>query len=256
MARGFAAPVQGEPLAVRIAGVFTRISAHLEVCKDIGVQKQLAKMVMLLPEIEAVGCGTLLSCLEVGVNSLLRTAPEQEVAAEITKSIEERLGVLRNPVAGLRRGSSPAAKVALGMVLDLLVIGVVILVAYLSGLSRIVGAGSDVSLLPAVCFLGALGSFVSIMVRINEFAKLEKTDASVLLLTGIFKPVVGASFALFTFLILLSTGTFLQSPTHQGIGFVLAIAFLAGFGERFAQDVASRAEKAFGQIAFPDRRRH
>ena len=97
---------------------------------------------MLLPEIEAVGCGTLLSCLEVGVHSLLRTAPEQEAAAEITKSIEERLGVLRNPVAGLRKGSS-AAKVALGMVLDLLVIGVVILVAYVSGLSRIVGAGSD-----------------------------------------------------------------------------------------------------------------
>jgi hypothetical protein len=232
----------------RIASLFEEIRRTKEADKD--VQEQLARIVLLSIDVKAIGCDILAASLEIAADRLLQPNPEISIAKTIINSVEERLRVLSHPWVGLRRGSSPAAKVVFGMTTFLLLL---LAVAELSRrLFDVKADPLDFHTIPVICCVGALGSFVSIMVRINEFAKLARTDASVLLLTGFFKPWVGASFAFFLYLILRSSGmSVVTEGDAQGFCFVLTAAFLAGFSERFAQDVASRAEKAFEQITLP-----
>ena len=236
-------PVSG--VASRIAALFREIRRNREASEE--VQDQLARIVVLSVDVQAIGCDVLASCLEIAADRLLQPKPEILIAKKILDSVEQRLRVLSHPWVGLRRGSSPAAKVVFGMTTFLL------LLLSIAELSRrmfdVKPNPLDFHTIPLICCVGALGSFVSIMVRINEFGKLAKTDASVLFLTGFFKPWVGASFAFFIYIVLLSSGmSVVTEGDTQGFCFVLTGAFLAGFSERFAQDVASRAEKAFGQI--------
>jgi len=234
--------------APRIAILFEQIRRHSEANPE--VQKQLGRIVMLLVDVQAVDCEIFVACLEVAVSRLLPPNPDTAMAQTIIDSVEQKLRALSHPWVGLRRGSSPAAKVVFGMMFLLLP-----LLAFAELSRRMFDVKADpldFHIVPVVCLVGALGSFVSIMSRINEFAKLSRTDASVLFLTGFFKPWVGASFAFFLYIVLRSSGmSVITEGDAQGFCFVLTAAFLAGFSERFAQDVASRAEKAFGQITLP-----
>jgi len=234
--------------ASRIASLLEQIRHYGETNAE--VQKQLGRIVMLLVDVQAIDCEIFVACLEIAVSRLLQPNPDVTTATTIIDSIQERLRVLSHPWAGLRRGSSPAAKVVFGMMTILLP-----LLAFAAVWRRIFDVKADpldFHIVPVICLLGALGSFVSIMTRINEFAKLSRTDASVLFLTGFFKPWVGASFAFFIYVVLRSSGmSVITEGDAQGFCFVLTGAFLAGFSERFAKDVASRAEKAFGEITLP-----
>jgi hypothetical protein len=242
-------------VSARIGKLFARISTHSDSKPHHQkVDEELARVVMLLVDIQEVGCDVLGCCLEVAVDLLVRANPEVSAATTIINSVEQRLKTLRNPWVGLRRGSSPAAKVVFGMMFFIVPFLAIVSIIHAFGFSRMSLDPLDFHIVPLVCVLGAVGSFVSIMVRINEFAKLSKTDASVLLLTGFFKPWVGASFAFFIYMVLLSSGASVVTDHDvQGFCFVLTAAFLAGFSERFAQDVASRAEKAFGEITLPSK---
>ena len=234
--------------APRIASLLEEIQRHGEAIPD--VQKQLGRIVMLLVDVQAIDCEIFVACSEIAVSRLLQQNPDVTTARTIIDSLEERLRVLSHPWVGLRRGSSPAAKVVFGMTTILLP-----LLAFAELSRRLFAVKADpldFHIIPVICLVGVLGSFVSIMTRINEFAKLSRTDASVLFLTGFFKPWIGASFAFFLYILLRSSGmSVVTEGDAQGFCFVLTAAFLAGFSERFAQDVASRAEKAFGQIALP-----
>jgi hypothetical protein len=237
-----------DTVASRIASLFDEIRCNREASKE--VQDQLARIVMLSVDVQTVDCDILASCLEIAVDRLSQPNPEVSIAKKIIDSVEQRLRVLSHPWVGLRRGSSPAAKVVFGMMTILLPL------LLFAGLWRRVfdvkADPLDFHIIPVICLVGVLGSFVSIMTRINEFAKLSRIDASVLFLTGFFKPWVGAIFAFFLYVVLRSSGmSVVTEGDAQGFCFVLTAAFLAGFSERFAQDVASRAEKAFGEIMLP-----
>ncbi len=101
-------------------------------------------------------------------------------------------------------------------------------------------------MLLSVGLAGALGSIVSIMVRIQQFANTKLKDPSLLFWTGLFKPVIGSSFALFVFcavnsgLIPLTTRFDPGKPETTYV--FLAFSFVAGFSERFAKDVAAKTE--------------
>ena len=232
----------------RIASLLEEIQHHAEAKPE--VQQQLGRIVDLLVDVQSVDCEMFVACLEIAAGRLLQPNPDVKTATTIVDSIHERLRVLSHPWAGLRRGSSPAAKVVFGMMTLLLP-----LLLFAAGWRRLFDVKADpldFHIIPVICLVGALGSFVSIMARMNEFAKLSRTDASVLFLTGFFKPWVGASFAFFLYVVLRSSGmSVVTEGDAQGFCFVLTAAFLAGFSERFAQDVAARAEKAFGQITLP-----
>ena len=234
--------------ASKIASLLEQIRHHTEVSKE--AQQQLARIVVLLIDVRTIDCEMLAAALEIAVSRLLLPNPDIEMATTLVDSVEERLRILSHPWVGLRRGSSPAAKVVFGMTTFL------VLLLTIAELTRrifhVTGQPLDFHTIPIICCVGALGSFVSIMTRINEFAALTRTDASVLFLTGFFKPWVGASFAFFLYVVLLSSGmSVITENDYQGFCFVLTAAFLAGFSERFAKDVAARAENAFTQITFP-----
>lgn len=234
--------------APRIASLLEEIRHYGEANAD--VQKQLGRVVMLLVDVQAIDCEIFVACFEIAVSRLLQPNPDITTATTIIDSIQERLRVLSHPWVGLRRGSSPAAKVVFGMTTILLPLLVFAEVS--RRLFAVKADPLDFHIIPVICLVGVVGSFVSIMTRINEFAKLTRTDASVLFLTGFFKPWIGASFAFFLYILLRSSGmSVVTEGDAQGFCFVLTAAFLAGFSERFAQDVASRAEKAFGEITLP-----
>lgn len=93
-----------------------------------------------------------------------------------------------------------------------------------------------------VAMFGAIGSIVSIMVRIQDFLNIDTRDNFILYFTGFFKPIIGMSFALFL-LALIKSGwvPLVINPATENY-FFMAISFIAGFSERFARDIVNNIE--------------
>lgn len=96
---------------------------------------------------------------------------------------------------------------------------------------------------------GALGSVVSILIRLKEFDVefREILDPIIPFLIGAFKPVIGASFGIFMYALISSGLVPLDTNPTNATGrkeelFYFAIAFTVGFSERLAKDVIARAE--------------
>lgn len=141
------------------------------------------------------------------------------------------------------RGGSSAAKVTLGLG-GSLYLALPFLITYgrhLSGSGKFYGV--DIAEILAVAAGGAIGSIVSIMVPIKDFAAIGDTDPAILFFTGFFKPIVGTAFALFVFAVLCAGILPVTVTPEKAPFFYGAMAFIAGFSERFATDVASHAER-------------
>jgi hypothetical protein len=96
---------------------------------------------------------------------------------------------------------------------------------------------------------GALGSVVSILIRLKEFDVefREILDPVIPFLIGAFKPIIGASFGVFMYTLISSGLIPLDTNPTEATGrkeelFYFAIAFTVGFSERLAKDVIARAE--------------
>ncbi|MEQ9671230.1 hypothetical protein [Coleofasciculus sp. G2-EDA-02] len=96
---------------------------------------------------------------------------------------------------------------------------------------------------------GALGSVVSILIRLKEFDVefREILDPIIPFLIGAFKPVIGASFGVFMYALISSGLVPLDTNPTNATGrkeelFYFAIAFTVGFSERLAKDVIAQAE--------------
>jgi hypothetical protein len=106
--------------------------------------------------------------------------------------------------------------------------------------------GVPVAQLLAIAWIGALGSTVSMMMRIADFENLNGASRTLPFVIGLFRPIIGASFALFIYA-LVNSGLItisLSDPSKQ-IYFVLALTFIAGFGERFVPDVFGHVERQY-----------
>jgi hypothetical protein len=102
-------------------------------------------------------------------------------------------------------------------------------------------AGLIPGIVAGTLIAGALGSVVSVLVRMTR-GRLQldyEAGKSVLRLLGAVRPFVGAVFA--SALILLVEGGLLPlkipDESTQRTAFALGLAFLAGFSERWAQDM-------------------
>jgi len=103
-------------------------------------------------------------------------------------------------------------------------------------------------LLVALC--GAIGSSVSMLTRLGDFEKQRGVSRTSMLMLGFFKPVVGMYGALFCFALMKSGLLPLQAKSPDSeLYLYMAVCFLAGFSERFAQDVFARAEQALSSAA-------
>jgi hypothetical protein len=89
---------------------------------------------------------------------------------------------------------------------------------------------------------GALGSIISILVRIKDFTEIRILNPPALFWTGFFKPIIGAAFSLFVFCAFAAGLINVTSGVNQRFMF-LTLGFIAGFSERFAPDLVSGIER-------------
>jgi hypothetical protein len=236
-----------------------RVNASLQLNLPQPAQAELGELLDLLPNIDIDSEPQLFRNLQIAFTALLQRPPQITLAQKIIKDINTLLqpnhSVLGRPVP-------PATVVVFGLIC-LLVVGTPLLaVAQMVISSRYENFfGEPIILVLAVVLAGVLGSCVSIMIRINDFRNLARTDTMVLFFTGFFKPVIGLAFALFLFAIIKSGVIPIEiqagaagNPAASGLDamnnseafFVLALAFVSGFSERFARDIASKVENTVG----------
>ena len=97
---------------------------------------------------------------------------------------------------------------------------------------------------PVAVAAAYLGGLVSILCRLQSFSKLRDFDPMFLFLNALAKPFVGAVFGLFAYAAVKSGLVPLDKAIVEAatLHHVWAIGFLAGFSERFANDLVSRGE--------------
>jgi hypothetical protein len=227
--------------AERLDALMKQVHAGLRPGMEEKVQAELGALVGLLPSLRDEDRSHLVGLAEIAVSSLLLEQPDITLAVTVRERLE-KLTRQQNWLLAMFRGGNPATTVILGLgvllyfAIPALVIGLRVVA------TRETVFGIETEILLMVAFVGALGSIVSIMVRIQDFAGLQKVDASVLFFTGFFKPVIGASFAMFVFAALRSG---LLPVTIQDAGaryFYFALSFVSGFSERFARDIVATME--------------
>jgi hypothetical protein len=92
-----------------------------------------------------------------------------------------------------------------------------------------------------------LGGLVSILSRLKSFSRLGDFDHVFLFANALFKPFIGVIFGLFAYAFWLS-GLLPLDPkliANVSVHQLWVIGFLAGFSERFTQDLISRGEGIF-----------
>lgn len=115
----------------------------------------------------------------------------------------------------------------------------------------------DLPLMLAVVATGALGSFVSVIVRANEFINKQQQGQLDLFLVGFFRPIVGMAFAFFLVAIL-ESGIFSSVLSvnsvkpEKKIYLYVAIAFVAGFSERLVKDLVGQTSGMLGVRDTPE----
>jgi hypothetical protein len=146
-------------------------------------------------------------------------------------------------------------------------IGIVLLVAVAFAVGAEVfpdrlGKAVPVDLLPLIIFFAALGSIVSVLLRLSKLDMVKEISRSVLIVSGAGRPLIASAFALVIYialsnkLIAVSLGDSeaslagsigaLFDPARANvaqIGGYMVVAFLCGFSERYAADLLERVER-------------
>ena len=138
------------------------------------------------------------------------------------------------------QSSPPLLTAMLGIALagtvaiPLLMLGVGLAKQYLASPSLF--AEEDIVRLAWVGVVGAQGSTISLIMRLR---KLVKDDQPSVLhfLNGLLKPFIGMSFAQFSYMVFASGLIAKPSVGERDFYFYVAVAFVAGFSERFAKDL-------------------
>lgn len=172
--------------------------------------RRLALLLQLMPVVGDSGDETLLTSIELAVSSLFEDPPNRLLAIRLRESLQQTL-VRRGFLRSILPGNSASTWVIAAMATLLFVaIPVVAFISLYSLPERTftVGAAEGVIEDPArfrytfvvlVAAAGAVGSVVSILVRIRDFTEIRILNPPALFWTGLFKPIIGAAFALFVF---------------------------------------------------------
>ena len=203
-------------------------------------QNEIGKSINLIPKIVKHNDKYSFDMLHLSITLMMKDESNIHLSRSIRKSLEENIQKIPDKFRNLLFQSPPPVRVVLGLfALIYFLIPVVLLVA--PAVNKSSGPlGIDMELLILVSLMGALGSITSIMVRIKDFTS-EVGNSSILFFTGFFKPIIGTSFAVFIFSLLQSE--IIPLDINKNSFFYLAIAFISGFSERFAQDIVMVTEK-------------
>jgi hypothetical protein len=235
--------VHTESIPTRLNALTSSIRDQLKPGLDESLQEELAALLNLIPELDTSYNERFIPLVEIAVLSLLSETPNIALAKRIREDIVDR--VHRSPlVMVFRGGGSPPTRVILGLG-SLLYIVIPLLILLPTFLTQTNIFGLEFSPLILVAISGAVGSIVSIMVRIQDFETLKNSDPSLLFFTGLFKPIIGTAFALFVFMTLNSGLIPITVNTTNPQYFFIALAYVSGFSERFAKDIVTRTEETF-----------
>lgn len=238
------ASAEENALMMRVDAIAESIRTGIKPGQEQPVQHEIARLTRILRSLYDNPNLSFIACAEIATRALLQDQPHMTLAKETIDSLERDLQ--GSQVLAMFTGGSAPVTVLLGL-FSLLYVGLplgYVLFRRISGVREILGI--DVSMLIGVALAGALGSIVSIMVRLHDFVSVNVKHRAVVFFTGFFKPIVGMSFAMFVFACL-NAGILplaIKVDTTAAGYFFLALGFVSGFSERFAQDVASRAEKS------------
>ena len=239
-------PSTAEDSAARIDDLLAETKRSLRPGLDDNVQEELAAILGLLPYLRRSDYSHLIGVAEIAILALLSDPPNLKLAQEARQRLSHQIRPLRNPFAAVLRGGTPPTRVILGLG-TLLYLAIPMLLTFLPGfLDQKYIAGIESQYFLVVAFAGAIGSIVSIMVRIQDFSGLHDVDPAVLFFTGFFKPMVGASFALFVFSALKAGIIPVTVNEEAELYFFMAFSFVAGFSERFAKDIVKTTERRIG----------
>jgi hypothetical protein len=236
-----------------IEEIVLRIATNLPREINEEVQAELARVIVLLRYFRNAEYSYLVGLVEVAIAALLVEPPNLTLARGIREEVEREIRRSQNIFAAIGSARTPAVRVVLGF-------GVLLYFLLPLFMVYVVGPGRSralpetllnmkTGLLLLVAIMGALGSVVSIMVRIQDFAQLRSADPAVLFFTGLFKPIIGTSFALFVFAVLKAALIPIKIDESVEQYFFMAISFISGFSERFASDIASTTERQIGTVA-------
>lgn len=215
---------------------------------DKTLQGELARLLVLRKKAVRVLGPEAIETLDLGLTALLAEKPNLPFARSIRLRMASALADQLYPLRPLPilRSSSPATQVVLGLALLLLVSHSAFAFAHqvlTSETTVLLGLPVRTLLLVGLC--GALGSVVSILIRLGDFEKLRGVSRTSMLMLGFFKPVVGMYSALFGFALMKSGLLPLQASTPEAELYLhIAVCFLVGFSERLAQDLFAHAEES------------
>lgn len=189
----------------------------------------VARLIKLLPVLRAHGDLQLVVNAGIAVEHLLKSPPNLGLAAEIVDDLRGTMG-LRTPASFYLMA---------GMVLFMvtaLVVFLALSTAYAPEAWRH---------WYAVAIFGGLGSIASIASRFSEYRTIYANSATHLVGHGLTKPLLGVILGLFVAVVIHADLLPLEDGASRP-ALSMAFAFIAGFSERFARDVAGRVEGLAG----------
>jgi hypothetical protein len=221
-------------------------------------QKELSKLLVLFPDVVASRSVPLVAVYETGIRAVLSEPSSRRLATGIRERVARKIAK-RNV---LQVVFSPETAVG-ATILGLGVLTYFALPILFFSLSATVG-GATIGGLPrhAVMWsisLGAIGSVVSMMLKLDKFAGITRPNIPLMFWYAFFKPLIGAAFAFFVFAVIASNEFPFRFTlfdingrlSTSGLYIIIAVSFVAGFSERFAKDIAmqvgntsARADKA------------
>lgn len=114
------------------------------------------------------------------------------------------------------------------------------------GIEQQISFKEDILILALAGTAGAIGSSISIVMRIKQYDSKDYEDTFLPIIIGAVKPILGASFGILIVALVNSNllPIKIEESTSKKEFFFFSIAFIVGFSERLALDIVSKAENS------------
>jgi hypothetical protein len=241
-----AEPDTPQAAATALNAMLLRLDALIARSLDPAAQREVAALVALVPRLERPQNASLVAVAERAVTALAQTPPQVELAAQLRDSIRRATRGIDNFRRAIRF-TTPAVRVLLGLMIFLVGVMPLMLLAAIPGAHRALDRNMNPDQVLMVGVAGAIGSIISIMVRIQDFDRSSGPDATSQVFVGALRPVIGIGIALFAYTVVKAGILPIGVPAEQAPFFFAALAFISGFSERLANDLVAKTEQTLSE---------
>ena len=214
------------------------------------LEKNLARLIHLLSDIEKSNNFLLLQKAEMAFVAMTKSKPNLELAELLIEDLEDRLSVNVKVGSFLWRSlftlNSPLSIVLFGIFVTTILGHIVVFLGYKLLNEMMLSLDLQLPLILITVLSAGWGSVLSMATRLTnaETKFYDVNDHRVLFLTGFFKPIISVIFSLFISALVMSGFIPLNMNGGNDKYLFAIIGFLSGFSERFAKDIISKTEKS------------